>query len=165
MSSFDMDGDLDDRLESERRAFESLAPASAMYATMSIEEAFNWPGCARAVQAGEWYLVAFRSVRSESADDSLLTELDDRAHAEAMRSPGFIHYFRGSMGRSRECLSFCLWDTRDQAQAAAAGPAHQVAVGRADEMYDSYVLEYLTIRKRPGSFEFEFEPLGARRVH
>lgn len=164
MSPFDIEGEIDIRAGSKHRAFQGLAPVSPAYVTMPIMEAFNWSECARAVGPGEWYLVAFRSARTESAADSLLTELDDRAHAEAMRSPGFIHYFPGTMNRSRECLSFCLWDSRDHAQAAAARPAHQAAVVHADEMYDSYTLEYHLLRKRPSSAEFELEPLGSRRV-
>ena len=146
------------------RVFAGLAPVSSTYATMPIIAGFTWAEIAGNVDPGEWYLVAFRSVLRETADDVRLDEQDDLALAEARLAPGFVHYFQGAANEQRECLSFCIWQSRDQAQAAARLPAHEEAIGLADEMYESYVLEYHTLKKRPGSAGFEFDSLGSRSV-
>lgn len=160
-----MTGHLDMGDGSQRSAFAGLAPVSPSYATMPIIDGFNWSECLEGIDAGEWYLVAFRSVLlREAVDDVRLWEQDDLALAEASRAPGFVHYFQGSVDERRGCLSFCIWQSRDQAQAAAQLPAHEEAIGLADEMYESYLLEYHTLRKRPGSAAFELESLGSRRV-
>lgn len=144
----------------ERPWFARLAPASPTYATQAVEEAFNWAECARDADAGEWYVVAFRSVRRETADDDRLEEYDRRALREARRYPGFVQYFKGHPTARRECLSFCIWETRDQARAAARGRAHGEAVGLVREMYEVYTLEFWRLIKRDRLTAFEFEPLG-----
>jgi hypothetical protein len=45
------------------------------------------------------------------------------------------------MNERRACLSFCLWESREQAWRAAGGASHREAVEIAAEMYRSYVLE------------------------
>ena len=42
--------------------------------------AFNWGDCLDGVGPGDWYLVAFRSVRRPDADEARLCEYDDWAH-------------------------------------------------------------------------------------
>jgi hypothetical protein len=144
-------------MKSSRAAFASLAPAVPEYASLPVAEAFTWSRCAVELDAAEWYLVAFRSVIRDTADTALLWEHDRRAHHEARRRPGFVHYFHGYPNERGECLSFCLWDSRKNARDAASGPAHLEAVGLVHEMYESYVLEFLRVRKRPGTSELEFE--------
>jgi hypothetical protein len=139
-------------------AFERLAPTSGRYATMPIAEAFDWAACTEAADAGEWYLVCFRSIRQPDADEELLEALDDLAHREASAAPGFVHYFKGQTTERGECLSFCLWAGRAHARAAAGRPAHSNASAIVHEMYASYTLEFYRVRKRPGSRDFEFEP-------
>jgi hypothetical protein len=135
----------------------NIEPVSESYATAPVAEAFNWDECAEGVDAGEWYLVAFRSVLRESADRDRLWESDRRAHEEAARASGFIHYFKGPPNDRRECLSFCVWESREHARAAARGTAHLEAVELIHEMYESYVLEFLQITKGPGVTGFRFE--------
>src|SRR3954454_22367875 len=98
---------------------QALAPVSAGYASLPIAAAFNWPEVAPALGEGEWYLVAFRSVRRADADEARLTEFDDRAHAEATDCAGFVHYTKGPTADDGSCLSFCLWSSRHDARAAA----------------------------------------------
>ena len=69
-------------------------------------------------------MVAFRSIRRPGVDEARLTAYDDWAHAEAMDAPGFVHYFKGPTDRDGRCMSFCLWDSRAEARAAAGRPAH-----------------------------------------
>ncbi len=138
-----------------RSAFASLAPVPG-YASLPIPEAFTWDACVGGLASGEWYLVAFRSILRPSADLVQLWEHDRRAHREARGRPGFVHYFHGQPNERNECLSFCLWESREHAREAAAGPAHQRAIGLVEEMYESYALEFLRVRKREGG-ELEFE--------
>src|SRR5436189_4110971 len=105
-----------------------LRPAGDSYATMPIATAFNWDEAMADLGDGEWYLVAFRSVRRADADEEKLTLFDELAHQEAASAPGFVHYFKGPAGSDGSCLSFCLWQTRADARAAAGRPDHVRAV-------------------------------------
>ncbi len=49
--------------ERARRAFLRLRPVTPSYQTAPIEEGFNWEEALADLDAGEWYLVVFRSVR------------------------------------------------------------------------------------------------------
>jgi hypothetical protein len=139
-------------------AFDRLAPVDADYATRPIADAFDWQTCASLAASGEWYLVCFRSTRRAGADEARLTAMDDLAHAEAAGAPGYVHYFKGPTNERGECLSFCLWDSRADARAAAGRPQHVAAVTIAHETYESYVLEFYRVRKQFGVPGFEFQP-------
>ena len=139
--------------------FERLVPASSDYAARPIEEAFNWGPCLTAVDDGDWYVVAFRSIRRPDADEALLDEKDGRAFAEASSFSGLLHYFSGTMDEDRRCLSMCVWDDRQRAREAAALPEHLDAIGIADATYSTYVLERYGLTKRDGVLAFaELEP-------
>ena len=71
--------------------FDRLLPVSDRYASLPVERAFTWSACDDTVGSGEWYMVAFRSVRNPEADEARLSEYDDWAHEEAMTAPGFVH--------------------------------------------------------------------------
>ncbi|MBA2718437.1 MAG: hypothetical protein H0U52_04210 [Chloroflexi bacterium] len=138
-------------------ALSRLEPVSADYASLPVAAAFNWQEAATELAAGEWYLVVFRSIRKASADEVRLNEFDERAHLEAAGAPGFIHYFRGPAGPDGACLSFCLWQTRADARAAAGRPDHVRAVSLIDEMYESYTLEFHRVSRQVGGV-LSFEP-------
>jgi hypothetical protein len=107
------------------------------------------------------YLVVFRSVRREGADLDLLRERDRLAHREAIGMGGLLRYFKGEANERRECLSFCLWETRDQAERAAGGAAHSGAARISAETYERYDLERYHLTKRGdagGSVVFERLP-------
>jgi hypothetical protein len=144
-------------MRSPRSVFASLAPTVPDYASLPIAGAFTWSKCAVELDVGEWYLVAFRSVIRDTADTALLWEHDRRAHLEARGHPGYVHYFHGLPNERGECLSFCLWDSREDARNAASGPSHLEAVALVHEMYESYVLEFMRVHKRPEANELEFE--------
>ena len=138
-------------------AFAALAPVAEHYATLPVGQAFSWAPVAEALEAGEWYMVAFRSILRADADKDRLTHYDNWAHEEAEGAAGFVHYYRGPLAADRSCLSFCLWNSRAEARAAAAQPAHRDAVTLIADTYEAYALEFLTMRKRAGAAALEFE--------
>jgi hypothetical protein len=138
--------------------FDTLDPVSAAYATMPVAEAFDWTSAAVACEPGEWYLVAFRSVQHPDADQAMLHAYDDRAHLEAEGAAGFVHYFKGPANAARQCLSFCIWESRQHAREAAGRPAHAAAAAIVHTTYATYTLEFLRMTKRDGATGFEFEP-------
>jgi hypothetical protein len=144
---------------SAEEAFKDLAPITARYATVPILEGFNWDDCAVRLPEGQWYLVVFRSVRREAADDLTLEMHDYGAHIEASRrAVGLVHYFRGTPSEQRECLSFCIWSNRKEARRAAQLPLHRVAMTMTDEKYEWYALERYNLRKIRGRDGIEIEP-------
>ena len=134
-----------------------LAPVSEGYAALPIDLAFNWPEAAADLGDGEWYLVAFRSIRKPGADEERLSRFDELAHQEAATAPGFVHYFKGPSASDRSCLSFCLWTSRADARAAAGRPDHVRAVSLIGEMYESYTLEFHRVWREAGA-PLAFEP-------
>ena len=145
-------------------SLDDLAPVSDRYATLPIADAFNWPSANPALGDGEWYLVAFRSIRRFDADEARLTHFDELAHQEAASSPGFVHYFKGPAAADGSCLSFCLWQTRADARAAAGRPDHVRAVSLIDEMYETYTLEFHRVTRNVGG-PLTFEPYDRAPVH
>jgi hypothetical protein len=146
-----------------RRRFDRLAPVSDRYASLAVADAFTWAACLDAVEPGEWYMVAFRSMRRTDADEARLTAYDDWAHTEAMSAPGFVHYFKGPTTADGRCMSFCLWDSRTEARAAAGRPAHTEAAALTHEAYAEYTLEFHLVR-RLADDGFTFEPYDAARA-
>ena len=138
-------------------ALPDLVPVSEDYASLPVAEAFNWQEAATALGDGEWYLGAFRSIRRADADVERLYAFDELAHQEAAASPGFVHYFKGPAAADGSCLSFCLWQTRADARAAAGRPDHVRAVSLIDEMYEQYTLEFQRVVRRSGG-ALAFEP-------
>jgi hypothetical protein len=141
-----------------------LAPVSERYATLPIADAFNWQDGTPELGDGDWYLVAFRSVRRAGSDEERLTLFDELAHQEAATSPGFVHYFKGPAAADGACLSFCLWQTRADARAAAGRPDHVRAVSLIDEMYESYALEFHRVYRQAGG-RMTFESYDRAPVH
>jgi hypothetical protein len=59
------------------------------------------------------------------------------------------------MNERRECLSFCLWEDREQARRASGGASHRTAAAITADMYESYVLErYDLIKEASGDLDF-----------
>lgn len=136
-------------------SFARLVPRRDDFATAPIRDGFDWDGAVGGLEDFRAYLVVFRSVRRDGADVKRLIAHDDLAHDEARRSEGFIHYFKGSVESGRSCLSFCLWENRNCAVAAAGRDFHQRAAGIVDEMYETYELErYDLYRNTKGSLVF-----------
>lgn len=144
-----------------RPSFDRLVPVSDRYATLPVAEAFDWASCLGDVEPGEWYMVAFRSIRRPGVDEERLTTYDDWAQEEAMRAPGFVHYFKGPTAADGRCMSFCLWDSRAEARAAAGQPKHVEAAALTHESYAEYSLEFHRVRRLDGAAGFSFEPYDA----
>ncbi|HLJ66973.1 MAG TPA: hypothetical protein VKX16_06400 [Chloroflexota bacterium] len=146
-------------------AFQDLAPSSDQYATLPILEGFNWSECATRLGAGEWYMVVFRSLRREAVDDLTLEMHDYGAYIEAhRRAAGLVFYFRGTPNERRECLSFCIWEGREEAARAARLPLHRVAMSLVEEKYEWYTLERYWLRKQHGRRDVEAIPVDAGGV-
>ncbi len=126
-----------------------LSPTHPDHASLPIEEAFNWSSCFTGVPFDRLYLVVFRSVRRATADLNLLRAHDDLAYADALEAGGLLHYFKGEINERRECLSFCLWESRQQAQRASGGASHTAATRITAQMYESYSLERYYVKKTP----------------
>jgi hypothetical protein len=94
-------------------------------------------------------------LRRPDVDLDLLREHDDRAYEEALGSGSLLRYFKGQANERGECLSFCLWETREQAREAAGAASHRSAVGVTAQMYLSYSLELYWMRKVGEKLVFE----------
>jgi hypothetical protein len=154
--------DLDYRA-SLRAACTRLAPIHPDYTTLPVRNGFNWAACLAGERSLRLYLVVFRSVRREDADLQLLRHYDDRAYAEAVRAGGLLRYFKGEMNERRECLSFCLWESGEQAARAADGTRHRDASRISSRMYESYELERYEISTDPTGGKVLFQPLDENR--
>jgi hypothetical protein len=135
-------------------ACQQISPRHPDYATLSIEDGFDWSTLSCCLFE-RLYLVVFRSVWQPEADLDLLRELDDHAYEEALKSGGLLRYFKGQANERGECLSFCLWETREQARQAADAASHRSAAGVSAQMYLSYSLERFWIQKSGEKLVFE----------
>ena len=129
------------------RACQQISPIFPDYATRPIQDGFSWSSSLLGCAFERLYLVVFRSVRRPSADLDLLREHDDRAYEEALESGGLLRYFKGEANERGECLSFCLWERREQAIEAAGAASHRSAAELSGRMYESYVLERYWLKK------------------
>jgi hypothetical protein len=143
------------------RACQQICPIYPDYATRPVQDGFSWSSSLAGCAFERLYLVVFRSVRRPSADLDLLREHDDRAYEQALESGGLLRYFKGDANERRECLSFCLWETRGQAMEAAGTASHQSAAEISVRMYESYVLDRYWLKKvvRAREERLIFEPI------
>jgi hypothetical protein len=135
-------------------ACQQISPTNPDYAILPIEDGFDWSSLTCCL-FDRLYLVVFRSVWQPEADLDLLREHDDRAFEEALKSGGLLRYFKGHANERGECLSFCLWETREQARQAADAASHRSAAGASAQMYLSFSLERHWIRKHEEKLVFE----------
>jgi hypothetical protein len=124
-----------------------ISPTNPDYANLPVEEGFDWSSHLGETHFDRLYLVVFRSVRRPTADLKLLKEHDDRAYEGAVEAGGLLRYFKGEMNGRRECLSFCLWESRERAVAASGGVSHRAAARLTARMYASYTLERYELAK------------------
>src|SRR5829696_2340961 len=136
-----------EKIEVVHRVCQQISPIYPDYATRPVQDGFSWSSSLLGCTFERLYLVVFRSVRRPSADLELLREHDDRAYEKALESGGLLRYFKGEANEQRECLSFCLWETRRQAIEAAGAASHQSAAEISVRMYESYVLDRYWLRR------------------
>jgi hypothetical protein len=132
-------------------ACQQLSPIYPDYATLPIQEGFNWSSSLGDAHFERLYVVVFRSVLRATTDLDLLYEHDELAHTEAIETGGLLFYFRGVINERRESLSFCLWENGEQARRASGSPLHRAAMGIVTEMYESYSLERYDLVKVGGT--------------
>jgi hypothetical protein len=137
-------------------ACQQISPTHPDYATLPIEHGFDWSSLSCCL-FDRLYLVVFRSVWQPEADLDLLREHDDRAFEEALGFGGLLRYFKGHANERGECLSFCLWETREQARKAADAASHRSAAGVSAQMYLSFLLERYWLKNV--EVELVFEPI------
>jgi hypothetical protein len=135
-------------------ACQRISPTHPDYATLPIEDGFDWSSLSRC-PFDSLYLIVFRSLRRPEADLDLLREHDDRAFEEALISGGLLRYFKGQANERGECLSFCLWETREQARKAADSASHRTAADISAQMYSSYILDRYWLKKTEENLVFE----------
>jgi hypothetical protein len=105
------------------------------------------------------YVVAFRSARNLEAPQAMvdrLLELDYEAFEEAKSTSGFHTYWHDDeLSIEGHGLSFCLWDSKEDAKHAAQQPKHHAAVlyarGEGRDVYRSYDIETHNIFRFAGS--------------
>src|SRR5688500_11147677 len=136
-----------EEIELLRRACQQISPLYPDYATRPIQDGFSWSSSLLGCAFERLYLVVFRSVRRPSADLDLLREHDDRAYEKALQSGGLLRYFKGEANERGECLSFCVWERREQAIEAAGAASHQSAADISVLMYESFVLDRYWLKK------------------
>ncbi|ORY93637.1 hypothetical protein BCR43DRAFT_497281 [Syncephalastrum racemosum] len=132
------------------------------YAKAPLADVFNWDEVAGRLgpnTEGDWFIVAFRSVRRADANHQLLFEADAQAQQEAIQSGGLLKYWYGDLNQHRECLAMCIWINRDYALQATRKPLHHQAAKLAREMYDTYDLERYSLVKRAGETKFVLQKL------
>jgi len=135
-------------------ACQQISPRHEDYAILPIEDAFDWSSLSFC-DFEQLYLVVFRSLRRPEADLDLLCEHDDRAYEEASAAGGLLRYFKGHVNERDACLSFCLWETGEQARKAAASASHRSAASITAQTYLSYTLERFLLKKEQGRLVFE----------
>ena len=135
-------------------ACQQISPRHEDYAILPIEDAFDWSSLSFC-DFEQLYLVVFRSLRRPEVDLDLLLEHDDRAYEEALASGGLLRYFKGQANERGDCLSFCLWETGEQARKAAASASHRTAASITPQTYLSYTLERYWLKKNEGELVFE----------
>ena len=136
-----------EKIEAVHRACQQISPMYPDYATRPIQDGFSWSSSLADCTFERLYLVVFRSVRRPSADLDLLREHDDRAYQKALESGGLLRYFKGEANEGGECVSFCLWQTREQAIEAAGSASHRSAADISVLMYESFMLERYWLKK------------------
>ena len=140
--------------------FRRLRPRTPSYRTAPLLEGFNWSDCVGDLPTGEWYMVAFRSIRRDLGENLTLEMYDYGAYIEAQRrGSGLVFYFRGTPNDRRECLSFCIWMNREEAMRAAQRPLHEAAKRVVDDTYEWYSLERYILRKSLGQDRLELQDI------
>ncbi|MEO6513443.1 MAG: hypothetical protein ABIR37_02010 [Candidatus Saccharimonadales bacterium] len=136
-----------------------ITPVHAGFRDLELPEAFSWEAGIDQTAIHGLYVVAFRSLRNLQAPPEMidqLLELDGDATEEAQHMPGFHTYWHDDdLSAEGYGLSFCLWDSREEAKHAAQQPKHRAAVmyarGEGREVYLSYDIETHNIFRFAGA--------------
>ncbi|KLU83778.1 hypothetical protein MAPG_02829 [Magnaporthiopsis poae ATCC 64411] len=122
------------------------------YSTAPYIESFNWTEVLDSLKSlaqtegHEWketsfYIVAFRSQIPPSTVYAELGALDERAHAEANASGGFLKYWFGEPNAEGRNLATCVWRSKEDARLGNVGPAHRKAANATRRLYTSWGID------------------------
>ncbi|KAE9376754.1 hypothetical protein N431DRAFT_401137 [Stipitochalara longipes BDJ] len=136
------------------------------YATADYEKSFNWSEIVSSLREIavasniEWkeaafYIVVFRSQIPPTTAYSDLGVLDKPAHAEAMKSGGFLKYWFGMPDQNGRNLATCVWRNQEDARKGSTGPAHRRAAGATRYLYSEWKIERLRLLIKDGAREWE----------
>lgn len=100
------------------KAMTVMTPIRSDYATASYQESFNWSEIICTLKdlitatglhwvQQSFYVVVFRSQVLASTDRTHLASLDERSHAEAMKSGGLLKYWFGVPDGGYRNLATC----------------------------------------------------------
>jgi hypothetical protein len=101
------------------------------------------------VPYGKKPTTVFRSFQLPEIDELLIGGTDYNAQLGAAWSPGFNYYFKGDP-LDRISMSFCAWESVQEAMQASKHPAHLLAMQLAPMFYESAFVEHLVIDYQPG---------------
>lgn len=152
------------------KALRVMAPVRSDYATAPYQKSFNWDEVIRTLKEltittnvhwiqQTFYLVVFRSRVLPSTDRIHLAALDQRSHAEAMRSGGLLKYWFGVPDENYRNLATCeqapssvckhaiddvgIWSTFEDAKAGGRGEGHREAARTTMNLYSEWRVERL----------------------
>jgi hypothetical protein len=122
---------------------------------VDVRSSLDWHGILQelGVPVGKYVaLFAFRSEKRADADTDMLAQLDEKALIAAEEANGFIHY------QPIEGLSYCLWETPEDAAAAIMTPAHREAAAYVNKAYERWHLCQYLVARTATQGEVEFIP-------
>ncbi|KAH8789298.1 hypothetical protein BGZ57DRAFT_755024 [Hyaloscypha finlandica] len=136
------------------------------FASADYQQSFNWSeiiDSLRKLTAGsdiEWkeaafYIVVFRSQIPPTTAYTDLGVLDQPAHAEAMKSGGFLKYWFGKPDQNGRNLATCVWRSQEDARKGSIGAAHRRAASATRYLYSEWKIERLRLLIKDGAREWE----------
>lgn len=133
---------------------EILNPIRPDYANFDVDvtDSFDWAKIFEALNIPtekSVVIYVFRGIEREDVEPEVLEGFDKRALLAAEDAKGFIHY-QPNVG-----LSYCIWESTDDAQAATNSPEHRAAAMYAPRAYERWELRcWDASMSLPGNVEF-----------
>ena len=111
--------------------YEKIVPVDDGFRDLPPEQAFTWNKGILETGSKGLYVVTFYSIRNPEAGQEKIDRLmqaDHEAFEEAKKMPGFYHYFADIVSQEGKSLSFCVWDSVEDAKKGAGVPKHAEAL-------------------------------------
>lgn len=134
--------------------YEKIQPSGEDFRTLPLPKAFkDWEHAVKQTPKKGLYFVSFFSVGSL---DELLLKLDEQAAAEASKMPGF-HYYYPDTRCNGKALSFCIWESAEDARQATIQPSHRAAVEyiEKEKPYQKYIISGYQVRRIEDQITFD----------
>ena len=100
-------------------------------------------------------MYVFHATEREDVDPEVLAAFDESALIAAEGAKGFIHY------QPNDGLSYCIWETAEDAQVATSSPEHRAAAMYAPMAYEKWQLTCWEV-SMPAEGEIDFVQLWTR---